>query len=100
MVVSRTEVLTVRGIKRVTISHLAPAAEVFHRPRLTLVAVEEDVKQTGILQLQWHVVVHLVDGQPHIQPHRHLVSRVQHGNGRILLFLLHWEQQVSLASLR
>ena len=62
--------------------------------------MKEDVEQTSVLQFQWHVVVHLIDCQFHVQSHHHLVACIHHGDGSHLFFLLHRQQQVLLALLQ
>ena len=102
VVKQRAILFAVRRVELVALLHLLPASEVFHSPGEAAVAVEGDVEQhVGSVEapdVQWHVVVHPVYGQLHVQ-RLHLVVVHQHANARIVLSLLHRQQQVVLVHL-
>ena len=97
MMILWTEFLTVGGIEGVALLHLLPAEEVLHGTREATVTIEGDVQQqvfrTEALDIQGHVVVHLIDGKSDIQ-RLHLLSLYQHTDIGIILSLLHRQQQI------
>ena len=96
MVVLRTVLLTVFRVEGVALLDFAPAQEVLHGTRKAAVAVELHVQQqllgTEVLQLQRHIVIHLVNSQLGIERHDLLVI-YQHLDGCNLLALLNRQQQ-------
>ena len=88
MVIKRTEVLAVSGVKGVAVLHLLPTGKILDGTLRTTVAMESDFEQLGILQLHWDKVVNLVHSEPNIQSFYHFISSVHHGNSRVFFLLL------------
>ena len=98
VVICRTEALAVLRVESCRQLHLLPAGEVLHRARLVAVGREHNVEQellvSLVLKTERNEVVHLVNGQLHVEALHHMVV-AHHVHVRVLLFLLYGQQQVS-----
>ena len=97
MVIGGTETLTVAVVERIAHFHLTPAHKVLHGASGAAVAMESDVNQhllvAEALNIQGHVVVHLVHRKTHVEIMHLLVVHDDTQVG-VLFFLLHGQQQV------
>ena len=94
--------LTVGSVEGVALLHLLPAEEVLHGTGETTVTVERDVQQQLFraiaLDIQGHVIVHLVNGKSHVQ-RLDLLSFYQHTDVGIVFPLLYGQQQIATVHL-
>ena len=97
VVVLRTELLPIDRVEVVALLEFLPAEKVLHGTSKTTVAVECDVEKQVLGSeagnVEWHVVVHLVNSQLRIQ-RLHQLSANQYLDVCVLFSLLHGQQQV------
>ena len=97
VVIGGAESLAVGCVKRVAHPHLAPAGEILDSTRGAAVTMEGDVNQhllvAEALDIQRHIVVHLVHRKPHVEI-MHLLVVHDDAQMGVLFFLLHGQQQV------
>ena len=92
-----TETLAIAIVECVGHPHLAPADKVLDGTRCATVAMEGDVNQhllvAEALDIQRHIVVHLVHSKPHVEI-MHLLVVHDDAQMGVLFFLLHGQQQI------
>ena len=94
MMINRTEVLAISGVKGVGELDFFPASELAYSALLTTVTMKLDIHQFGALYYIRYVIIYSVDSQLNIQSLYHVVLVIQYGNHRNVLCLLYWQKHV------
>ena len=97
VVIQRTELLTVRCVKRVRVLHLLPAYEFTDSTFLATVTMEFNIHQTSSAQFIRHIVINSVNGQFYIDSLYHIIIVVQYRNSSDIFRFLYWQQQITRA---
>ena len=98
--VDGTILFAVGGVESFTVCHLFPAGEVLYGARIAAVAVEDNVEQLSVFDLQRHEVVHVINGEPDVRPPRALVVLSDNANVGYLRFFLNRQQDIFLSLLQ